>query len=79
MVDSGKKKTLINKLLFAFKPKRSTDIVAYADKIIDDYTGITDMRLRKIKHRKKKISLVLKILSAMAFPCILWCFFKIFF
>ena len=79
MVDSGKKKTLINRLIFAFKPRRTTDIVAYAEKIIDDYTGITDMRLRKQKHRRKKLSLALKILSAMAFPCIIWCFFKIFF
>ena len=79
MVDSGKKKTFIGKLLFVFKPKRSTDIVAYAEKIIDDYTGVTDMRLRAAKRRKKKLSLIFKSLLLFSLPCIIWCFFKIFF
>lgn len=53
MVDSGRKKTFIDKLLFVLKPKKSrADIVDYAEKIIDDYTGRTAVRKRQRQHRQ---------------------------
>lgn len=79
MVDFGKRKTIIDKLLFAFKPKKNADIVAYAEKIIDDYTGITTIRSRNKARLRKKRATFLHILSLFAFPAILWFFFKIFF
>lgn len=79
MVDFGKRKTIINKLLFAFKPKKNADIVAYAEKIIDDYTGVSSIQARKKAQRKKKLATFLRIFSLFAFPAALWCFFKIFF
>ena len=80
MVDSGKKKTFIDKLLIALKPrKRRTDIVDYAEKIIDDYTGATMVRIRQ-RERRAKLSraLVLTVLSAVTIV-ILCCTLKIFF
>lgn len=79
MVDFGKRKTIINKLLFAFKPKRNADIVAYAEKIIDDYTGVSSIAARKKARRKRKLISLLRIFSLFALPATLWCFFKIFF
>lgn len=78
-VDDRKKNTFINKLLFAFKPKRSTDIVAYADKIIDDYTGLTMLRNRRRDRRLKKAAIAVFSISSLACIGILWCTFKIFF
>ncbi len=78
-VDDRKKKTLITRLLFAFKSKRTTDIVAYADKIIDDYTGLTTLRSRRRDRRLKKAAMIVSTTSAVACIGILWCAFKIFF
>lgn len=78
-VDTQKKKTLINRLLFAFRPKKQTDIVEYAEKIIDDYTGITAIRERRKKRRMKRLSLMAISVSAIAFTFIMWCILKIFF
>lgn len=78
-VDDRKKKTFINRLIFAFKPKRPADIVAYADKIIDDYTGLTALRYRRKEKRLRKISIITLTASSVVLLCILWCAFKIFF
>ena len=78
MVEYGKKKTLINRLLFVLKPKRNSDIVTYADKIIDDYTGLSALRLRRKERRRKKILSVAPLFITSAL-IIFWCFFKIFF
>lgn len=79
-VDDRKKKTLINRLLFVFsRPKRSADIVAYADKIIDDYTGLTTLRLRRRDRRLRKAALIISTASAVACIGIICCAFKIFF
>ncbi len=78
-VDDRKKNTFINKLLFVFKPKRSTDIVEYADKIIDDYTGLTLLRTRRRDKRLKKAMIAVFSISTVACIGILWCTFKIFF
>lgn len=78
-VDDRKKNTFINKLLFVFRPKRSTDIVAYADKIIDDYTGLTLLRTRRRDRRLKKLSIAVYTASIVVCIGILWCTFKIFF
>ena len=78
-VDDRKKKTFINRILFVFKPKRTDDIVAYADKIIDDYTGLTALRSRRREKRMKKVFVITMSASMAVFLCILWCAFKIFF
>ena len=78
-VETRKKKTIITKLLFAFRPKRQTNIVEYAEKIIDDYTGVTAIREKRRKRRMKRISFVAVSTSAIAFTFILWCILKIFF
>lgn len=78
-VDDRKKNTFINKLLFVFKPKRSTDIVEYADKIIDDYTGLTLLRNRRRDRRLKKVMIAIFSVSTVVCIGILWCTFKIFF
>lgn len=60
MVDSGRKKTFIDKLLFVLKPKKTrSDIVDYAEKIIDDYTGCTAGRKRR---REKRINITISII-----------------
>ena len=64
MVDSGGKKTFIDKLLFALKPKKSrTDIVEYAEKIIDNYTGITAERMRRRDGIRKAAASVISLIS----------------
>jgi len=78
MVDSGRKKTFIDKLLFAFKPKKCrTDIVEYAEKILDDYTGMTSLRIRR-KARQRKTAIITSITLAITI-FILCCTLKIFF
>ena len=78
-VETHKKKTIIKKLFFAFRQKKQTDIVEYAEKIIDDYTGITSIRERQRHRRIKKLSFIAVSLSTIAFSLILWCILKIFF
>ena len=80
MVDSGKKKTFIDKLLIALKPRRNrTDIVDYAEKIIDDYTGVTMLRIRRQERAaKKNRAIVLWFLLSVS-VVILWYTLKIFF
>lgn len=78
-VDDRKKKTLIDRLMFVFRPKRSADIVAYAEKIIDDYTGLTTLRIRRRDRRLRKAALIISTASAVACIGIICCAFKIFF
>ncbi len=61
-VDNGKRKTFINKLLYVFKPKPSWDIVACAEKIIDDYTGLTTLRSRRRERRLRNVLLAAVVL-----------------
>ncbi len=78
-VDDRKKKTFIDKLLFVFKPRRSADIVTYADRIIDDYTGLTALRIRRRDRRLRRAAVIASLVSCVAFLGILCCILKIFF
>ncbi len=78
-VDDRKKNTFINKLLFVFKPKRSNDIVTYAEKIIDDYSGLTLLKMRRRDRRLKKLAIITFSISTAVCVGILWFTFKIFF
>lgn len=78
-IETRKKKTIITRLLFAFKPKKQTDIVEYADKIIDEYTGITAIRERRRKRQMQRFSFLAIFASTVIFSFILWYILKIFF
>ena len=79
MVDYGKNKKILTRLLFAFKSKKSADIVSYAEKIIDDYTGLSTLRSHKIQHRKKRLAKVYTPILSVLFIFLLCLIFKIFF
>ena len=79
MVDYGKNKKILTRLFFAFKSKKSTDIVSYAEKIIDDYTGLSALRSHRLQRRKKRLARIYIPLFSVSFLIFLCLIFKIFF
>lgn len=80
MVDSGGKKTFIDKLLLVLKPRRSRgDIVEYAESIIDDYTGLKNRRHRQSRGIRRAALAVVCLISLTIILLTLRCALKIFF